>query len=314
MIDLSVVGREEFKGDTLVSLKKFEVTVNIFALISSGRIEVNKIILDNPKLNVMVLPNGKANYDIYKPKPDTTKKADTTKSEPVKFRLKELSLKNADIIYSDQKSKMFASVKNLNITGSGDLAENVFDLTTKLTADKATVAMNGTEYLSNKSLDLNFVVNMDMNNKKYTFKENSIKVNDFNFGFDGWVQLAQQNAVKMDVTFKALDNSFKGLLSLVPGVYTESFGDIKADGDFDFSGYAKGTYKDSLLPAFGVKLVAKNASFKYPKVSEAIKDINIDLNVDNKDGLIPSTSINLRSIPRKVCTGPKFQGKSNMKQ
>ncbi|TCN62915.1 AsmA family protein [Acetobacteroides hydrogenigenes] len=305
--DLSVVGRDEFKGDTLVNLKKFEVTVNIFALISSGRIEVNKIILDKPKLNVIVLPNGKANYDIYKAQPDTTKGVDTTKAEPVKFRLKELALKNADIIYSDQKSKMFASVKNLNITGSGDLAENVFDLSTKLTADKATVAMNGTEYLSNKSLDLNFVVNMDMNNNKYTFKDNSIKVNDFNFGFDGWVQLAQQNAIKMDVTFMALDNSFKGLLSLVPGVYTESFGDIKADGEFDFSGYAKGTMKDSLLPAFGVKLVTKNASFKYPKVPEAIKDINIDLNVDNKDGLIPSTAINLNKFSFKIGNNP-FDG------
>ena len=305
--DLSVVGRDDFKGDTLVNLKKFEVTVNIFALISSGRIEVNKIILDKPKLNVIVLPNGKANYDIYKAQPDTTKAVDTTKAEPVKFRLKELALKNADIIYSDQKSKMFASVKNLNIAGSGDLAENVFDLSTKLTADKATVAMNGTEYLSNKSLDLNFVVNMDMNNNKYTFKDNSIKVNDFNFGFDGWVQLAQQNAIKMDVTFKALDNSFKGLLSLVPGVYTESFGDIKADGEFDFSGYAKGTMKDSLLPAFGVKLVTKNASFKYPKVPEAIKDINIDLNVDNKDGLIPSTAINLNKFSFKIGNNP-FDG------
>ncbi len=305
--DLSVVGRGEFKGDTLVSLKKFEVTVNIFALISSGRIEVNKIILDQPKLNVMVLPNGKANYDIYMAKADSTKKADTTKAEPVRFRLKELALKNADIIYSDQKSKMFASVKNLSISGKGDLAENIFDLSTKLTADKATVAMGGVEYLSNKSHDLNFVVNMDMNNIKYTFKDNSIKINDFNFGFDGWVQLAQQNAIKMDVTFKALDNSFKGLLSLVPGVYTESFGDIKADGEFDFSGYAKGTMKDSLLPAFGIKLVAKNASFKYPKVPDAIQNINIDLNVDNKDGLIPSTSINLNKFSFKIGSNP-FDG------
>lgn len=305
--DLSVVGRQEFKGDTLVSLKKLEVTVNIFALISSGRIEVNKIFLDKPKMNVIVLPDGKANYDIYVAKPDTTKKEETTKAEPVKFRLKQLTLKHADIIYSDQKSKMFASVKNLSITGKGDLAENVFDLSTKLTADKATVAMNGVEYLSNKSLDLNFVVNMDMNNKKYTFKDNSIKVNDFNFGFDGWVQLAEQNAVKMDVSFKALDNSFKGLLSLVPGVYTESFGDIKADGEFDFSGFAKGTLKDSLLPAFGVKLVTKNASFKYPKVPDAIQNINIDLNVDNKDGLIPNTSINLNKFSFKIGSNP-FDG------
>lgn len=303
--DLSVAGRNEFKGDTLVRLKKLEVTVNVMALVA-GRIEVKSIILNEPKLNVIVLPNGKANYDIYKAKPDTAQPEDTTKGKPVKFRLKKLSLENADIIYSDQKSKMFASVKNLSITGKGDLAENVFDLATKLTADKATVAMGGVEYLSNKSLDFNFVVNMDMNNNKYTFKDNSIKINDFNFGFDGWVQMAQKD-INMDVRFKALDNSFKGLLSLVPGVYTESFGDIKADGEFDFSGYAKGTLRDSLLPAFGVKLMAKNASFKYPKVPDAIKDINIDLNVDNKDGLIPSTAISINRFAFKIGSNP-FDG------
>lgn len=307
MEDLSVAGRDEFKGDTLVSLKKFEVTVNVMALLA-GKIEVKSITLDQPKLNVIVLPNGKANYDIYVAKPDTTAEVkDTTKSAPIKFGLKKLSLKNADIIYSDQKSKMFASVKNLSITGKGDLAENVFDLATKLKADKATVAMGGVEYLSNKSLDFNFVINMDMNNNKYTFKDNSIKVNDFNFGFDGWVQLAAQNAVNMDIKFKALDNSFKGLLSLVPGVYTESFGDIKADGNFDFSGWAKGTYRDSLLPAFGIKLLAKDASFKYPKVKDAIQNINIDLDVQNKDGLIPSTAININKFAFKIGSNP-FDG------
>lgn len=303
--DLSVAGRGEFKDDTLVKLKKFEVTVNVLALIG-GRIQVNQIILDNPKLLVKVLPSGVANYDIYMAKPDTTQAVDTTASEPINFRLKKLALKHADIIYSDQKSNTFASLKNLNITGKGDISENVFDLATRLTADNATVAMGGVEYLSKKSLDFDFVVNMDMNTNKYTFKDNSIKINDFNFGFDGWVQLAEKD-MKMDVTFKALDNSFKGLLSLVPGVYTESFGDIKADGDFDFSGFAKGTMKDSLLPAFGVKLVAKNASFKYPAVPDAIQNINIDLNVENKDGLIPSTSINLSKFSFSIGKNP-FDG------
>lgn len=304
--DLTVAGRDEFKGDTLVSLKKFEVTVNLFALIS-GKIQVQSVELDRPKLNVIVLPTGKANYDIYIAKPDTTAAPeDTTKSASIKFGLKKLALKNADIIYSDQKGKMFASIKNLSVTGKGDLAANVFDLATKLTADKATVAMGGVEYLSDKSLDLNFVLNMDMNNSKYTFKENSIKINDFNFGFDGWVQLAQKD-IKMDVTFKALDNSFKGLLSLVPGVYTKNFGDIKADGNFDFSGFAKGTMRDSLLPAFGVKLVAKDASFKYSGMPDAIQNINIDLNVQNKDGLIPNTSIDVSRFAFKIGSNP-FDG------
>jgi hypothetical protein len=44
--------------------------------------------------------------------------------------------------------------------------------------------------------------------------------------FDGWFKM-NENDYGMDLTFKSPDNSFKSLLSLVPGMYSSSFNNIE---------------------------------------------------------------------------------------
>jgi hypothetical protein len=63
------------------------------------------------------------------------------------------------------------------------------------------------------------------------------------------VALPDTTNTNMDLTFKAKENTFKSLLSLVPGVYTTQFDDLKADGNVAFDGFAKGTYNASRCPA-----------------------------------------------------------------
>jgi hypothetical protein len=42
--------------------------------------------------------------------------------------------------------------------------------------------------------------------------------------------------IEMDLAFAGKDNTFKSILSLVPGIYTESFEDLKTSGSMDFQG------------------------------------------------------------------------------
>ena len=57
--------------------------------------------------------------------------------------------------------------------------------------------------------------------------------------FDGWFKMNEKD-YGMDISFKSPDNTFKSLLSLVPGMYTESFNNIETRGDLAFNGFAKG--------------------------------------------------------------------------
>ncbi len=63
-----------------------------------------------------------------------------------------------------------------------------------------------------------------------------------------------------------------------------------------FDGFAKGTYSDHQMPAFNVNLKVNNAMFKYPDLPTSINNINMDLLIDNKDGVIQNTLIDLKKL------------------
>ncbi|MEX0982484.1 MAG: AsmA family protein, partial [Bacteroidales bacterium] len=64
--ELSVVGKETFEGDTLLSLNRFELRVSPFTALKK-KIIVKSILLNQPLINAIVLADGSANYDIVPP-------------------------------------------------------------------------------------------------------------------------------------------------------------------------------------------------------------------------------------------------------
>jgi hypothetical protein len=303
MKNFGVVGKGDFKGDTLASIRSFEVTVNLMSVIKGDKIEVKALDLEQPRIFALVLKSGKANWDIYIP--DTTQvspEVDTTKSQ-FAFGVDNWSISNGYIVYDDKSSPMYAKLVNLNHSGSGDFTQDIFDLATETKIESVTVVSDGVEYLSNKALDADLTLTMNLPESKYTFKNNNIKVNDFALGFDGWLAMPDTN-INMDLTFKAKENTFKSLLSLVPGVYTESFKDLKAEGNIAFDGHAKGIYNGSQMPAFGLNMQVKDGQMKYPDLPTAVNNINVDMKVDNKDGVIDHTSIDIKKFHMDMGKNP----------
>jgi hypothetical protein len=166
---------------------------------------------------------------------------------------------------------------------------------TRSVADTVSTSFDGVEYLTNKRVEIDAILNISEEYSKYTFKDNTAKVNDFALRADGWLKL-NENDMTMDLSFSTPENSFRSLLSLVPGIYTESFKDLRTEGDLSFSGAVKGTYSDNQMPAFNLALVVKDAMFQYPDLPTPVNNINVDLLVDNKDGVMENTVIDLKKM------------------
>jgi hypothetical protein len=190
---------------------------------------------------------------------------------------------------------IYLSIGGLNHSGSGNFNDQQFDLTTKTTADSVSLKYGGAEYLSNKRAEINAVIGISENYTKYTFKENLAKLNDFALGFDGWFKMNEKD-FGMDINFKSPENSFKSILSLVPGMYSKNFGNVETKGDLSFTGFVKGTYSDKKMPAFNLDLKVKDAMFKYPSLPAAVTNIAVDLLVDNKTGVIDNTVVDLKKF------------------
>jgi hypothetical protein len=291
--ELGVFNRAPFEGVHLFVVDRFDVEINLKELLFGDQLRVKGITLVHPQINVKVLKDGQANYNITYPSTDTVKKSD----EPSKFSfaIDKWSIENADVVYDDETMPIYLSIGGLNHTGSGNFNDQQFDLTTKTNADSVSLKYGGTEYLSNKHATIDAIIGISENYTKYTFKQNLAKLNDFGLGFDGWFKMNEKD-FGMDINFKSAENSFKSILSLVPGMYSKEFDKVETKGELSFNGFVKGTYSDKQMPAFNLEMKVKDAMFKYPSLPAAVTNIAVDLLVDNKTGVIENTFIDLKKF------------------
>jgi len=291
--ELGVFNRAPFEGIHLFVVDRFDVEVNLKDVLFGDQLRVKGITLVRPQINVKVLKDGRANYNITYPSTDTVKSS----SEPSKFSfaIDQWTIENAEVVYDDETMPIYLSIGGLNHSGSGNFNDQQFDLTTKTTADSVSLKYGGAEYLTNKRAEINAIIGISENYTKYTFKENLAKLNDFGLGFDGWFKMNEKD-FGMDINFKSPENSFKSILSLVPGMYSKDFGKVETKGDLSFSGFVKGTYSEKQMPAFNLDLKVKDAMFKYPSLPAAVSNIAVDLLVDNKTGVIENTVVDLKKF------------------
>lgn len=300
MQDLGVINRAPFEGEVLFATQMLEVEVNLKEVLFGDELRINGISLIKPIININVLEDGRANYDIAIPSADSV--ADESGGE-FSFGIDHWEVVDGDLSYHDRSIPFSLVINGLNHEGSGDFSEVQFDLTTHSVADTLTVSYDGTEYLTRKKAQIDAVLQISEDYSLYTFKQNVIRVNDFMTTLDGWFRMNENN-YEMDIDFRTPENSFKSLLSLVPGMYTESFGDIEAEGDVAFSGMIKGTYSEQQMPAFHLGLQVTEGMFRYPELPVPVDHINVDLVVDNKDGIVENTSIDLKQLRMNFGSNP----------
>ena len=302
MREFGVINRAPFEGVPLFVAEEFEVEVNLKDILFGDELRVKGISIINPIIEIHVLADGKANYDIAIPSTDTA----TVAEEPggdFSFGIDHWEIVNGEVIYDDKSLPFLMTLKGLNHSGSGDFTQDVFDLSTKTVADTLTIAYAGAEYLSHKRVEIDATVSISEQYTKYTFKENTAKLNDFALSFDGWFKMNEKD-YGMDISFKSPETEFKDILSLIPGMYSESFKNIETKGELAFNGFAKGTYSETQMPAFNLNLLVKDAMFKYPDLPTPVNNINVDLLVDNKDGVIDNTIIDLKKLHLDLGSNP----------
>ena len=301
---LNVVGVNEFEGTKLLGAKTFSITLDFWSVWNGGNpYKVSAIDLDEPFVNIIVLQNGKANYDIAKPTPDSVK----TSPDSSKFalNLSSYAIQKGEIRYDNRQMGFLFDSKGLNHKGSGDLATDLYDLTTKTEIDSLTVSYGAITYLSKAHLLLDAIISADMKDMKFTLKDNDLTVNEMQLKTDGYTQLKGDD-VNLDFKFNAPQNDFKNFLSLIPHAYTKDFKDVKADGKFKLDGFVKGTYNGvkNQLPAFAVNAMIEKGNFKYPTLPMGVSEIDAKINVGCSGSNFDLLKLDIPKFHVKIGTNP----------
>ncbi len=298
--DLSVVGVDSFKGDTLVRVSNFGFTLDILTVLKGEKYKLLALNLTNPTVNAIVNYSGKANWDITK---ETKHTSASEESEKFALEIKKYKIVNGEITYTDKQGNTSAKIHGLDFEGSGDITQSVYDLITKTSIAELTYKSGAVPYLSKVKLSAEMRISIDNTISKYTFKENSVSLNDLHLEFDGWVQ-PKKDLTALDVKFKTKQTQFKSILSLIPAVYQKDFDKVKTSGSLALDGNVKGELKEKNYPAFNVNLKVANGLFQYPGLPVAVKNISIAGNITKPQGNLDFTIVDVSKLHLEAGTDP----------
>ncbi len=303
LMDYSVTGKDEFAGLNLVSGKSLDVSVDFWSAWNFGQapLEIHSVKMVQPDVNIIILKNGKANFDIAKPTEEAS-----AESFPFQIQLQSYSITEGNIVYDDRLWSTFVKMTGLNHSGKGDFTQDVFDLNTKTTIDELTASSGGVTYLKKAKLDYDAGFNIDLPNSKYTLRENDLKINDLQLKTDGWLALTLEGDLDMDMTFNAPQSDFKSLLSMIPNAYIEGYENVKANGKFQLDGFVKGKYSvaPESYPAFKFNLNIADGDVKYPDLPMGITGINTDVVINSPSSNLDKMLVDVSKFDLNVGNNP----------
>ncbi|MFY0605550.1 MAG: AsmA family protein [Cyclobacteriaceae bacterium] len=276
--NFGIVGLGDFAQDTLLSVSEFNLTLDIMSVIDGEQIKIIDVSLVRPDIKVLVLENGSANYDIAKPSEEVVEDTEEP-SAPLNIQIQSWTIQDANLIYDDQTLPMVMSIGQLNHKGSGDFAQDIFDMVTTTSIGAFTLSYDNVEYISDKMLNADLTMAMDFTNMKFTFKENKIAMNDFAFGFDGYVSMPAED-IDMEITYGGKDINLKSILSLIPGTYQEYLDGVKATGQVNFDGIVSGTYNDNSMPVVQANFGIVDGKVDYSDFPAPMEEIQVNAKFD----------------------------------
>ncbi len=286
--DFGIVGKEPFLGDTLAQIDALQIDLNLKSVLFDEYPTLTGVHLSGGSLLIKVLEDGTANYDIAIP--SISEEVEEESNFKVGIDLLEVS--DVNLLYDDRSLNFFMALGNINAVGAGEFTADVYQLPIKLDALIADLIYDEVHYLKNKAFKAQTEMTIDMERMKFSFGEGEFALNDFLFDVDGFVALPAED-IEIDLAFAGKENNFKSVLSLIPGMYTESFSSLESSGTMAFNGMMKGIYNESSFPSFDISLKIADGMFKYPDLPMPVKNVNLDMQVKNTTNNLDFTSVNI---------------------
>lgn len=262
------------ESDTLVFINKIYFSVKSKPLLD-GEFEIIKVDIEGADFNYMVDEKGVTNFDFLM---DTTQvvESDTTPSAPLNLILKELSLKNISLNYSDSSTMTNAKlfIPEIKIKGK---AKN----------DKYAGSIKGGIKLSETSFEGTNLHLMNQTELKFDldYVEDSVSIDDFTIITDGanlnvTGYAIVKDTITTDIRIKGSDINIGELFKYAPSEILKEFGVKRAAGIINIDATVKGDVYDEELPQVLLNINMKNglvATTEYP----AIKNLSFNGTLTN---------------------------------
>lgn len=291
---LEVVGVDTFSQDTLVEADKIRLVVNLATILSKEGVNIQHILLEKPRINALVLADGRANWDITKP--DTMPDTPSEDSSSVRLQLRKISIDDACITFEDRSSGMKAAVDHWTGTLKGDLSAAKSRIETTSLIEALSFEYGGVSYVNKLRLEADLDLDADLEHSVFALATNTIRLNAMELSLQGSVAMPDTSTLRLDLALNTEKVTFKDLLSMVPSLYKKQFDALEANGELALSAWVKGDMTGDQYPAFNLGLSVKDGAFSYPDLPGSVNDVVVLATVDHPAGDLDQTVVDLSRL------------------
>jgi len=303
LYDLKLSGADSFARVDLFNCRSCRLTVDLIRLIKYRQkgIQLNKIHMEAPHLNLLTLTSGLSNLeDIYKVK-DVNQPPDTSTSD-IQYLLNSIRINNGSMKYLDLAEQLGFSFNHLDHQSSGEYSGAQLTLQHKNTFDSLSYKTGGLELLTNLKGSWNGLLTANLDSSIYRLADDQVRINEFKVHLALFLQLLPDRT-KVDLQFDTPQNDLRQLVSLIPGAYQSQFDKITSSGEFELKGKVNGEYAQTgSRPMFSIQAKVNQGEKKYAHLPYPIQNIQFDLDAQsldtqfmNIDVRIPQFSFNIQS-------------------
>jgi hypothetical protein len=299
--EIQIIGKNEFQKDTLANIKEINVEIPVFSYLLNQKITLESIDVEGANFNLLVNPAGKMNWDIVKK--DSASIGPKEESQAIELKINSYQISEGNIYYNDQMRGFSSRLANINHQGKGDFSQDIFTLSTETQIDQLTVQLLGKTYLSKVKTSLSAPIQMDFKQMKFSFNNNILQLNDLPILIDASISMPD-SSIAMDVRLHVKKSPFKQFLSLIPSLYSNAFSELNAQGEGSLKAHLKGKMNGKENPGFGLGIQISHGAFQYASKNMGVKNIEVDFNVNNSDGIPDHTNIQLKKFDAVINRSP----------
>lgn len=270
--------------EPFADINELALNFNIYDIYNKNY-TIQNLSIENGYIKLRTDSTGRHNFDILK---------DDTSSTENDFYLKNVSIKNIDLLYDHQPSSFFTQVfvkqtkaslaavqKNYQVTVVGDVYSKI-------------VAIDNQKFLSAKNASINTSINIDVN-KSIVIPRNTLVIENTKYEFESTYLFENQ---MIDLSFNAAQSNIYTLAALLPTQYQNDLNKYKSNGNVFFNGKIKGAASE---PSIQIDFGFNNATFTEPSSKIKIENATLIGSYTNGSKRNSSTTtVSLQNIQATV--------------
>ncbi len=267
-----------FESSEFIALDHLALNVKILPLIT-GKIEMGRIRLDHPVINLEVTPDGLKNFSGNATEAEA-KKQGSLKEERGSagaFLLSDLEIRNGELLYTDRKfdSRMAVSGLNGKLSAETKPAENALHVTENVSVDSFSYGSLRWWYLSGQPVTSTGSIVYEIGNDILKFDNLTAKVRELPLSIAGSIGKLSEKSNDMDLHISSPGIQMTQFLSILPPEMLKKTSGLEGSGEIALSLAVTGPSSETINPAVSASFTVSNGSIHYASLPKSITNVNL---------------------------------------